>query len=342
MSYQLNLEIQNNKLYGELKENDIVKKYVTEEIINAHLSGNYITISGEEHLSVQKMSFGGIIITTEKIGQEYCDKYNVNQMKYIKNKTFAHKSLCDRNEEATGLLFITIDDLVENENYKEIPNKDLCNLVKKNIQKIVEDKLQWIIDYSKHIIKDYYSLPPNRLKIKPNFIFDDGVYEDESGIKGGLLINGLLQELEFYNNEWSYCMQDKIGMLCQVLSPSGLPRNKKWCQIDIGLSFIGKRNYKENMLNALVRQAELDISAVVHPDVIKESMLIDKLYYGSLPEGKGYEGYEIYIWEILYQDQLTFKCVNKNEKKNVFCKCKERNDLINSHKEKIYRYKRES
>lgn len=335
--------IQDTALYGELKENDIVKKYATPEIINSYYTDNPIVISGEEHLGMQKISFGGLIITTESIGEQFCYEYNSNQRKHIKNKTFAHKALCARNDDATSLLFLTLRDFVGDSDYKMLSNKELCVLVQNNVQNIVEEKLQWVINYSKHIVRDYYSLSSNRLKIKLNFILDDGVYDD-SQIRGGLLINGLLEELEYYEKEWN-CMQEKIGIICQVLSPTGLPRNKKWIQIDVGISFVGKRNYKENINNATIRQAKTDMRMSVHQDVIKTAIVNNKLYYGSLPNGIGYEGCEIYIWEILYPDQLKLeeeasqndnnKDKKRSKNKKPFCKCKERYASIDEHKLKM-------
>lgn len=327
--YQPNDIVQNNGLYGELKEENLSKKY---------LNGSYSTketptvIPGEEHLGIQKTSFGGIIISTESIGEQLCCDYNARQIAHIKKKTFAHKALCERNNEATGLLFLTLWDMVQDNDYKSLSNKDLCVLVQNNIQSIVEEKLYWIVNYSKHVVRDYYSLSSNRLKIKLNFILDDGIYEEsELGekTKGGLLMNGLLQELEYYDNAWSNCMNERIGMVCQVLSPSGLPRNKKWIQIDVGISFIGKRKYKENIISACIRQAKSDVNIRVHDDVIKTSIVNNKIYYGSAPN-PSYEGYEIYIWEILYKDQLKLE---EEERANItFCKCEERYTSIENHK----------
>jgi hypothetical protein len=308
---QPNEEIQNDRMYGKLKERDIAKVHLTEEIINAGLLNNHITIDGEENIGIQKVSFGGVIITTKKIGQQFCDTYNTNQINNIHNGSFAHRSLCARHDEATGLLFLTLEDLVGHEDYKILSNKEVCTLAKKNLCTIVEEKMQWVIQYSKHVVKDYYSAPFNKLKIKPNFILDDGVYDDETGAKGGLLLRGLLQELEFYKKEWAHCMGDSIGMLCQVLSPSGLPRNRKWIQIDVGISFIGKRNYMEHMKEAVVRQVRSDIKAWVHPDVIREGFVSKGLRYGvaqmsNNESTNNYDGYDIFLWEVLYHDQIKF------------------------------------
>jgi hypothetical protein len=334
IKYIPNEVVQDNSLYGELKEDDIVKKYLTADIIKSFQTNSPILIPGEENLGIQKVCFGGMIITTESIGERCCHNYNLTQKQHIKNKTLAHKSLCERNDEATSLLFLTLRDFVGDVDYKSLNNKELCNLVQNNIQQIVEEKLPWVINYSKHIVRDYYSLPANRLKIKLNFILDDGIYdESEPGrkVSGGLLVNGFLKELEYYDNEWGSCMNEEIGIICQVLSPTGLPRNKKWIQIDVGISFIGKRHYGEDIVNATIRQAKSDIRLSVHPDVIKMSIINNNIYYGSLPNGAGYEGYEIYIWEVLYPDQLQIE--EEKECDSSFCKCSERYASIDIHKQ---------
>ncbi len=331
-----NEEIQKDHYYGKLKERNIAKDHLTDKLINEHAVGNYITIAGEESIGVQKVSFGGVIITTEKIGQKFCDNYNSVQINNIRNKTFAHKALCARQDEATGLLFLTLGDFINGENYKNLTNKEICTLVKCNLCIIIEEKMQWVVQYSKHVVKDYYNMSFNRLKIKPNFILDDGVYDDETGAKGGLLIRGLLQELEFYEKEWTHCMGERIGMICQVLSPSGLPRNKKWIQIDVGISFIGKRNYMEHMGDAVVRQIKSDIMARVHPNVIKAGFAHRELFYG-VPYTKrnqaeiSYDGYDIFVWEVLYDDQLEF-VPDSDNKSGEFCKCKERYTSIDQYK----------
>ncbi len=130
-------------------------------------------------------------------------------------------------------------------------------------------------------------------------------------------------------------MNDNIGMMCQVLSPSGLPRNRKWVQIDVGISFVGKRNYLENMYDAVIRQVRLNIKACVHNDVVAAGFANPRLYYGTIDaEDKkvenNYEGYEIFIWEVLYEDQIKF--IGEDNFVGDFCKCKERYASIEIHK----------
>lgn len=322
-----NRTIQNDKLYGEVKEADYAKN---------HKSNNPI-ISGEEHLGVQKMSFGGMIITTETIGTEYCNAYNIRQQAHIENKTLAHRSLCARKNEAGALLFLTIDDFLGDIDYTDLSNKELCYTVRNNIKEVIEEQLPWLVEYSREVIRDYYNVSPNSLKIKLNFILDDGKYDASiPGQKtiGGLLLNGFLKELEFYS-QLSAMYKEPVGLICQVLAPNGLPCNKKWSQIDVGISFIGKRLYKEHLVNAMIRQARSDISIKVHKDVIANAMNTgNQIYYGSLPDGGGYDGYPIYIWEILYPDQLQIEDEPLIENDD-FCACNKRYNSIKEHKKLI-------
>lgn len=351
-----NLFIQQNSLYGEVKEGDIAKKHLTNEIIksfynlndfeNSNSSNNSnnpnskkrIIIPEEDDLGVQKTVFGGLIITTKTIGEDYCNEYNRNQQAHIKNKTYAHKSLCENRDEPIGLLFLTLYDFVGDLDYNSLDNRTLCASIQSNIQSAVERKLPWVIKYAKHVIKDYYSMSSNKLKIKLNFILDDGKYETTTDnlnekTKGGLLLNGFLRELEYYTTEMEGPMDDYIGIICQVLAPNGMPCNKKWLQIDVGISFIGKRLHKESLTNACIRQAKT-IRASVHQDVIRTSNMNNKLYYSSFPDGSGYEGYTIFIWEIFYEDQL--KMENENPLDKHFCKCSERYDSIDEYR--IFRF----
>jgi hypothetical protein len=348
----VNEKIQDLKLYGELKEEDISKKHLTQELINQFIDPSIInltTIAGEENLGIQKICVGGIIVTPRYIGENIVNAFNDRQREHIANHTMAHKILCERRDEAACLLFLTLRDLTKeysDGSFKNLDNGELCKLVQSNLYEIVEDRLPWIIDYSKHVVRDYYSISTNRLKIKLNFILDDGIHDidiDESnGLvknKGGLLLNGFLDELKFYEDNLTYSVGDDVGIICQVLCPSGLPRNKKWIQIDIGISFSGKRQYKESVTNALIREAKEEIHIKVHDDVINTANVSHpwntKLFYGSLNKGVGYEGFEVQMWEVLYEDQIQL--LDEEPRDYSFCRCEKRNKLINAHK-KILRH----
>jgi hypothetical protein len=332
-SHKSNLNIQDNILYGNSIEENIAKKYLTQDIINSFYSDEKKFIKDEEDLGRQKTVTGGIIITTRTIGENFCTTYNNTNKQHIKNSALVHKSLCERREEPIALLFITLTDLVGSVDHQSLENKVLCELIQENIQKIILESLPWVVSYSKNIIKDYYSFSPTKLKTKLNFVLDDGIYvknDLNKKTKGGLLLNGLLEELEFYESELNFTMKENMGFICQILAPNGLPRNKKWPQIDLGISFIGKRLHKEDIAVAAIRHAKKSIRVEVHPDVIKLALKSNKLYYDSLSCGSGYEGFCIYIWEVLYPDQL--RVLNENELNYSFCKCSERFASINAHK----------
>jgi hypothetical protein len=166
---------------------------------------------------------------------------------------------------------------------------------------------------------------------------DDGVYEDNvykkktyitDHIYGGLLINGLIEELLYYQ---SLGDDYDFGMICQVLAPSGLPENKKWAQIDVGISFAGKRLFRENIIDAMRRESkeEIHIEMVDQSVITRGSMgfpLTNKLFYGGMPNGEGCHGFEIHVWEVLYENQI--RIVDEVPLNYSFCQCRERNKLI--------------
>jgi hypothetical protein len=301
--FTTNTLIQENNLFGTPIEGDIAKK----------------------------LSIGGIIITRRSIAEELIKSFNHRQRTHMQEKTFPHKFLCERREEAAGLIFLTLQDMLgETADYRAMDRQELCHLVQTNIQFIVEKRLSWLISYSKHIIRDYYSLSTNRLKIKLNFLLDDGKYEPaecDEKVAGGLILNGFLDELLFYKTELDPFINEDTGVICRVLCPSGLPRSKKWIQIDVGISFTGKRNYMEPISQALIRKAAEEIHIGVAPTVCYAAT---KLYYGHLPHGVNYEGFEIHIWEVLYDDQIYL--MEEQELNVKFCKCDARTNIINQYR----------
>jgi hypothetical protein len=354
-NFIVNSEIQDKKFYLPYKDEDIAKKHLksyhneqfkTLDIIN----NNIKLIEGEEEFGVKKVCVGGVLITNSKIGTEYIQQFNKRQKEHINNRTFSHKMLCERKDEAVALMFLTVYDLLGDyiDSYKKLSDRELCSIVRNNIQIIVEQNYKWVINFSKHIIRDYYSMSPNRLKIKLNFILDDGVYRDELessnnelddyllSNKGGLLLNGIIEELLYYHDELSHVAQDEFGFICQVLCPSGLPENKKWIQIDVGITFSGKRKFKESIRDALIREAREE----AHLEIVDNNVIDNafdtyntKLYYGGVPKGLGFDGFEIHFWEIFYTDQI--KLIDEDELNTKFCKCSIRQQLIETHREKI-------
>jgi len=349
--YIHNTIIQKEELYGKVKPENMAKNYITSEILNSFyipsISTTNITyidlekknkvIPGEESLGIEKLNFGGIIIINKKIGENFCNEYNTLQQLHLQHKTFAHKSLCERREEPMGLIFLTLHDFIGNIDYKELDldNKSLCNYIRDNIKEIIELDMPWVIKYSKHILRNYYNVPSAKLQIKLNFLFDDGRYDQtmyqDNKICGGLLLNGFLKELAYYS---MFSPTNDIGVICQVLAPNGLPINKKWIQIDVGISFTGKRLYKENLKTAFIRQLKT-IHAKVSNSVLNEAIRNEKLYYGSLPNGVGYDGYCIAILEIFYNDQINM--IEETPLSKKFCKCKERKQSIIENNEQNYK-----
>lgn len=331
---EINDYIQSPELYGIRKEADLVKHYISSEALNNAKNG--IPISGES--SVMKSSFGGVIITRRSIGEKICELFNNEKIELIKNKSQAHISLCERKDEASALLFITLNDLEPNfESFlTNGQERLLCQIINNNLRDIVEHRLQWLINYSKHVIRDYYSLVPNRIRIKPNYLLDDGVYPDPSDTRysaeksGGLLINGLLDLLKYYTETSSF--HEDIGIICQVLSPTGLPKNKKWTQIDVGVSFVGKRLYKESIIDALLRQVNYEIHCSLSNEVLQESVSDTEsvMGYGTKSILNSYEGTAVYPLEVWYSDQISYKKYHLNWKD--FCKCADRYKSIEYHK----------
>jgi hypothetical protein len=312
-------DIQENSLYGSSEHEDLVKKRISAELIK---SGK--VLPGEEHLDIQKSAFGSIIITTKEIGTRICNEFNEKQKKHISEKTFSHKFLCERRDEASALLFLTLRDLIGNNFVDEYKQKreEICEYIAHNIKGIVKQRLPWLVEFSTNILLDYYGLSANRLKIKSNYILDDEDY-DESQLgkvtKGGLILNGLLDELDFYEKKLpTKC----IGFICQILSPSGLPRNRKWAQIDAGITSIGKREYKKDLLESAIENLHKTTNIILHADMTN---CHNTVYYSSLPDGSGYEGYTIFIWEAFYDDVLYLEDIPINKS---FCKCAQRNSII--------------
>ncbi len=328
-SFTINEKIQDQKLFGKPKYIDTVKKYLKTDAIK-----QTEVIEGEEEIGVNRIGAGSIIITRESIGTEIANNFNYKQKRNIKSRTFEHKILCEAKNEPAALIFVTLRDLVgdlyEEDKYKDLSQKEICELIQNNLCEILENEVPWILGYSKHIIRDYYNIMINKVKIKLNFILDNGDYENNNG----LLINGILEELEYY--EYNCSFNEDIGILCQVLIPSGLPKSKKWTQIDIGITVSGKRNYKENIKDALVRETSEQIHIKISDQILNKSSkgypLSNKFFYGGLDNGAGYEGYEVHLWEIFYFDQFE---ILKEQISNKFCKCKEREKIINDHKKII-------
>jgi len=348
-------EIQNKKLFGSYKNLDFLKKKIKpihleqfknnmssltknnsfRQCQNVYEKNDFNFEFIDEKISkVQRSTAGAIIITDSNIADKILNPFNDAKKIAMENGSFAHKTLCEQRDEIAGLVFLTLDDLLggPDVNYAEIPNDELCSLIENNIQIIVKQNYPWIIKYSEHILKDYYSISAERLRIKLNFLLDDAVYGEGSlgESSGGLIINGLLDELEEYQNQLGSSPNNrKYGMICQILCPSGTPEKRKWFQIDVGVSFSGKRLAGETIEKVLNRECMEKLQLRIHPDVLKKASFNDpnnKLYYGGLPMGIGYDGHEIRIWEVLYPDQ--FEIIKEVPSSYTFCRCEERNKII--------------
>jgi hypothetical protein len=327
-----NIKIQNKNLYKVPDVDNIAKKHIDYDKID---NDAYI-IKGEEALGIQRVFSGAIIITHAQLGQSIAQQYNTRQQLHIRNKTFSHKILCERRNEAAALLFLSIFDLVGTDidgrvsDYKYLSPQELCNLVRDNIQKAIHRDLEWLVKHSRNIIHEYYNLPPNKLKIKLNFMLDDGIYpEDSETHKGGLLLNGFLDELEYYQEQLSNPLNSDIGFICQVLCPSGFIESRKWAQIDVGISLSGKRNFQETINDSIGRFAT-NVHLSVSQNVLLNAQNNPKLYYGGLSHGCGYEGYEIQLWEVFAR--YDCKLLDEPPLNYTFCKCAERTKIINEHK----------
>jgi hypothetical protein len=310
--------IENEALYGKLPAENYAKVLLSNDKACTE------PLAGEEQLGRQHVCAGGIITTTRQIGEAFAAEFNARQLAHVQQNTFEHKLLCERREEAAALVFMSLHDFIYPytcETYLDLSRRELCDVAADNVIEKIETELPWLMEYSQHILHHYYALDKSKLKIKLNFIMDDGVY-DNAPQKGGILLNGLLDHLGFYNKEHSPYTKQEMGILCQVLCPSGLPKKKKWSQIDLGVSFTGKRLLGEPIYNTLIRDACKQIHARVLHEVIDEGITTDKLYYGCAPNIIMHNGFEIHNWEVLYPDQIFI--VDEEPLNMSFCKCAER------------------
>lgn len=305
--------IQDNNLFGNNKYEDIAKNHIVNSII-------------EGETNSERINFGAIIITTEDIGYDIVNKYNTRQISNINDGNYEHKILCERKVEPAALIFVTIHELLGDirDSYKTMEKKEVSTIALKNLQFILKRQIPWITKYTKYVLKTFYDLT-SKLKIKFNFIMDDLIYDDSpNSSKGGLLTNGFLDELDYYD-----CNVKKYtGAICQVFIPSGLPRDRKWTQIDVGISISGKRLYQETIKDGLLRKI-MQMGLHVDPNIIANAKgypYSKKLYYGGAKNGNGIEGHEIDVLEIVYEDQLQL--IDEQTLDYNFCKCKEREILI--------------
>lgn len=354
----------------ELKNKNLYKKKILEDLARKKIvrSMNGYYIRGEEELGNQRVCVGGIILTNAKIGQDFANRFNERQKQHILNKTFEHKLLCERKDEASAVLFLTLRDMIGDLNPSTISPKKLCSIVSNNIKTIIVNKFPWIIEHSENIINDYYSKSKSKLKIKLNFILDDNKpteidLDKTEKYRGGLLLNGLMDQIQQFNremyyshyqhfskeninsmnngiNEWDAFYKQNYdnlldnGVLCQILCPSGLPEYHKWIQIDVGISFSGKRKYKECIIDALKREAGEEIHVQVGKNVISRGVQCEKLYYGGEETHlHDIEGFEIHMWKIFRESEITL--LDEPELDYSFCKCRERHNIIDIYKQKI-------
>ncbi len=363
----INEEIQNRKLYVPSKKEDLAKYHVPAE--HAEQFKQYFDTNGYQELppaiaDVRRMCIGGLIITNETLGERIASEFNTIQYAHLRAQTFAHKILCQRNDEAIALLFLTVQDFVGDDfrEYKNMPHRELLSLVKHNIRNIIEDRIGWVVAYSKQVLRDYYSVGVQRLKIKLNFIMDDGVIKDElevsqdeyvnylNTVKGGLLLNGLIDELIYYDDMFGNVTHQNYGAICQVLAPSGFPESKKWIQIDVGITFTGKRLHGESYEDALARKSKEEIfihfndKTLFNNKASAEKNKLDELYksmyFGGIPQGLGYDGFYINIFEVLYADQVQI--VENWTRDYTFCKCAHRAQIIESHRDKVKKMSKKS
>ncbi len=328
--------IGNLSLYGEERKEDIAKHHLkdtTTIIINdgklmpngKPSSRKVDIIKGEEEMGMQPCNVGGIIITTESIGAVYCDTFNELQQQHLKDGTLAHKALCERRNEATALLFVRYQDLVAGMvgEMEDMNKKSLCDTVRRNVQTIISDRLEWLVNHSIAVIEDYYGLQKEDFKITLNYILDDGNYDENVQAS---MIYQFLKELRYYEKQYIR-IDNGVGAICQVLAPMGAPSKRLWCQMDLGISFVGRRLYKEDIEVAAVRRAGEDIRAIVSENIIINASIINKLLFVPPRSTTEYDGYQIFIWEVFFADQLKMYA-ERALNLSVFCKCAERRAVI--------------
>ncbi len=277
-----------------------------------------------------RVGVGAVIITPFDIGTEHVRKFNTWRQKTMTDMSF-QRSINAGKVEAYGLLFLTLADFLGCdvnceaadvyavlEAFVKLDKKKQCEHVAQNLRALVCKRLPWLVEYSKRIITEKYGLPASKLAIKPNFIYDDKNYDDFElhsaedfaqeihFSRGGLLMNNFLYELNLY--EMGH------GVICEVLGPSGLPADKKWAQIDVGISFAGKRNLGESLTEAMERVCAERISTRIAPHVRKAGMpdypWVSGLFYGGFldqnKQGVGFEGFEIHIWDVVREKDIEF------------------------------------
>jgi 8-oxo-dGTP pyrophosphatase MutT (NUDIX family) len=111
-----------------------------------------------------------------------------------------------------------------------------------------------------------------------------------------------------------------------------LPKYKQWIQVDVGISFAGKRKFRESIQDALIREAREEIHIRFRDSEIYElakEPFTKTLYYGCEKNKKSCLGFEIYIFEVLFPDQIELCDENISQE---FCKCEERKKIISSRK----------
>ncbi len=363
------MNIQDSSLYSPINKSKIyahqfIKQCHTDELLPmmSHLDedNNYRRLRDDEYgpelikkfkntlnfvpetlPSFQRIAYGSIMITEESVANEITSKFNSQIKIDMENGTYEHKTLCNRSEEIAGLIFLTFEDLIGPDliDCEDLPKYSvLCDIIENNIKTKIINEFPWLIKYSNYINKEYYGFSADKLKIKMNYMLDDASMGCEDG-KGGLFLSGLLSELEVYSNTIAYQNNKKFGMISQILIPSGLPEKRKWSQIDVGITLVGKRRLNEDILVGLQRDCMNKLHFKVHDDVLNKGNMnhpSNKYYYGGLKNGVGFEGHEIHVWEILYLDQIEYvECANSKGSSSNFCRCKIRGEIISRNLNKV-------
>lgn len=250
----------------------------------------------------ERTCHGAIMVMPQSLGLKMATIFNERQRAHIKNNTFQHKMMCLRRPEPIALMFLSLGDIINGEDYKTLDKKALCSMARSNILSILSTEYKWVIQHSKYVLEKYYNVPISRLRTKLNFVMDDGKYSSDPDIQqGGIICNGLIELLEEYNYNLSHKLEEPMGIICQILAPSGLPEAKKWLQIDVGLSTQGKRRVGQTIYDALENDLKEQLCMGVSYETRRLAQLNNKLFYTSaLNKGYAeYDGFDIHIWEIL-------------------------------------------
>lgn len=204
-----------------------------------------------------KTVVGSIIFTDEVNGMRIEDEYNTMSINRINEGVIDHLHLCELKDTPICLMYLTYDDIFGDLDVDNSTDKVICHTAQKNIKNIILSKYKWVYKYCKKNVKKYYKINKD-ISINLNYLLDDGHNNNANYLEklkkertrgyGGLILNGLLEELHYY-----YTQENK-GALFQIAVPTGHPNCAKWIQIDVNITTVQKRLLNQDYSSSLMNQ----------------------------------------------------------------------------------------